>query len=309
MGFVTKTAVRLVVIGGLVGGVGFIAAQTPRGRALMHQVHTSITQRIDAAIDDPIAIRGQLRELEAQYPERIAEVRGDLAELQQQTDALEREFRVSERVVELASADLNQLKALISRGREAQAEDGFRVVRVRFERESLDLKSAYARASAINQFRDAHAARIGDIGRDLNLLDLQESRLVELLTQLETEQAEFQTQLWQLDRQVDAIARNDRMIALLEKRQKSIDRYDRYSAESLDQVQGKIAKTLAEQEGRLTALATASTSRSYEEQAKHELDLMIRTSRSFNAPVFEIEPDVFEIGPETESSRIIGRLD
>jgi len=309
MGFVCKSAVRIAVIGGLVGGVTFVAAQTPRGRALMHQVQHSVSQRIDAAIDDPIAIRGQLRELEAQYPERISEVRGDLAELQMQTGALERELAVSERVVELASADLDQLQALITRGREAQAENGFRVVRVRFENDSLDLKSAYTRASAINQFRDAHASRIGDISRDVDLLTQQESRLVELLTQLESEQAEFQTQLWQLDRQVDAIARNDRMITLLEKRQKAIDKYDRYSAESLDQVQGKIAKTLAEQEGRLTALASASTSRSYEDRAKHELDLMIRTGESFNAPALEIAPDVYEIGPETESSRILGRLD
>ena len=139
-------------------------------------------------------------------------------------------------------------------------------------------------------------------------------RLADLLSQLVTEQGEFETQLWQLDRQVDAIARNERMINLLEKRQKTIDKYDRYTADSVGEVQTKIARLLAAQEGRIAALGTQTEETDYVEQAEAELDLMVRTGRSFleTIEVEEHEPEVVEIGPETgpeSGMRMLGRLD
>ena len=309
MGFVTKTVVRVAVVGALVGGAALVIAGPHRVKAVLHQATSNIRAEIDSHIDDPVALRAQLRELQAQYPDKIAEVKGDLAELQGQTRDLERELAVSKRVVVLASGDLDELQALIARGEEAQGKDGFRVVRLRFEDRSINLDQAYTRVNAIGRFRSAHAARTADISRDLDLLSQQETRLTDLLGQLEGEQAEFETQLWQLDRQVDAIARNDRMIDLLQKRQKTIDKYDRYSADSLGEVQTKIAKLLAGQESKIAALGQHGQESDYVEQAEAELDLMLRTGRSFmdEVKVEQPEPDVVEIAPE-EGTRVLGRL-
>ena len=101
-----KTLVRLAVIAGVVGGVGLLAAQSPRARALMHQAHQTVSNKIDRVIDDPVALRAQLRELEMKYPQRIASVRSDLAEVTAQVSELEHEMQVASKVVELAAADL-----------------------------------------------------------------------------------------------------------------------------------------------------------------------------------------------------------
>jgi len=307
MGFVTKTIVRVTVIGALVGGAALVIAGPQRVKAVLHQATNNIRAEIDSHIDDPVALRAQLRELQAQYPDKIAEVKGDLAELQGQTSDLERELAVSKRVVELASTDLDQLQDLIARGEQAKNDgDGFRIVRLKMDGRSIDLDQAYTRVNAITKFRSAHVARASDITRDLDLLGQQESRLTDLLNQLEGEQAEFETQLWQLDRQVDAIARNDRMIDLLQKRQKTIDKYDRYTADSLGEVQSKIAKVLAGQESKIAALGSQSREDDYVERAEAELDLMIKTGKSFTdeVEVEQPEPDVVEIAPQ---NRVLGR--
>lgn len=269
----TKTLIRIGVVGTIVGAGTLLVAGPDRVGALLQQARSTVHTAIDGAIDDPVALRAQLRKLEGQYPEKIAEVRGDLAELREQRAQLERDLEVGARVVRLAEADLTDLGALIARAEQTrQTRDGYAVVRVRFDNRALDLDQAYARATNIRNLRDAYAARNGDTERDLGFLGEQEQRLSELLAQLETERAEFQSQIYQLDRQVDAIARNDRMIDMMERRQETIDKHSRYRVASLDQLRGRFADMRAQQEARLQTLAASTQSTSYEDRAKMELD-------------------------------------
>lgn len=315
MGCIVKPLVWLGVAGTLAGGTALAIMGPHRAHALFNQARERVNSSVDGVIDDPIALRQQLRELESQYPGRIAEVRGDLAELTAQISQLDRELTVSERVVALADSDLNVMKATLTKAQEAQAAAAG-IVAVRFSpgEKACTLDEAYGKARQVSELREAYSSRASDISRDLSVLRDQESRLSKLLAQLEAERSEFQAQLWQLDHQVDAIARNERMIEIFEKRQAAIDRHTRYEAASLDQVRGSIAKTIAEQESRLSALTTESADESYRARAETELDLTRRAGKlllddgsSGEGVGFEITPPVIEISPDEEPAPMASR--
>jgi chromosome segregation ATPase len=294
------------VIGALVVGAGIVVAQTPRGKACFMQARKHINAKIDSKITDPVALRVQLRDLEAQYPQRIADVRGDLAELQEQMAQLKREQAVNERVVALADSDLDKLNDAL-----AQAEDTsikqvamevpHRIVIV-FRGDRLEVDQAYNKVTEITNTRNAYASRTGDIDRDLGYLTQQEERLTALLSKLETERQTFQAQLWELDRQVDAVARNDRMIEIMQKRQRTIDDQSRYRAASLDQITARLADIKAKQEAKLAGLTADSQRTNYEDAAKADLDREMsarRVKESRLAPVkVQAKPTVIEIRPD-----------
>ena len=309
MGFL-KPVIWISVAGTLATGTAFAVMGPSRAHALLSSMQGKINASIDSQIDDPVALRQQLRELEAQYPGRIAEVKGDLAELQSQIGQLGRERTVSLRVVELAQADLGQMKALLAKAQTAQNGSTGSIVRVRFGEEAMNMDQAYAKANQISQLQSSYASKAADLDANLAVLQQQEVRLTQILNQLESERAEFQTQLWQLDRQVDAIARNDRMIEMLEKRQESFAKYDRYGeVASPDHVKGRIAHILAEQEARLNDLSLASNQNDYERQAeadlaRQELNYQTRIGAdllSSDYPVIEFQPDVIEITPDSDA--------
>ncbi|MBL9001057.1 MAG: hypothetical protein JNK25_07970 [Phycisphaerae bacterium] len=298
-----KHLVRYAVIAGLVGGAAALVAGPHRVSALCTQARNSINQCIDKSIDDPVALRAQMKQLEGQYPQRIADVRGDLAELREQSAQLKREMAVSERVVALADSDLSQMQAMIGQAQTTQASltGTNQVVRVVFGNESLDVKDAFAKGNKIRQVRNAYATRATEIQRDLGYLAQQESRLSALLTQLETEHQEFQAQLWQMDRQVDTISRNDRLIAMMEKRQRTLDEQGRYTTNSLDQLAARFADIRAKQEAQLESLGQSTNALNYEDRAKFELD----ARPTYLTPDFEplpsvpASPTVIEITPES----------
>lgn len=289
-----KALVRTAVITGLVGGAAVVVAGPERVGCLIHQTRGAINNQIDRAIDDPVALRSQIRTLEQQYPQKIAEVRGDLSELKAQTTQLAQERELSDRVVALADRDFGQMQTLIARAENAQADGA--VVRVVFNNQPVNLEDAYAKATRMQQVKEAHQSRIADIDRDMGYLGQQEERLTDLLTQLETEHASFQTQLWQLDRQIDAISRNERMISTMEKRQETIDRHSRYRADSLEQLNSRFAEIRGKQEARLQALNANRSLTNYEDRARIELD--VRNLKDHKATEVHIKPPVVEIRPD-----------
>lgn len=307
MGFL-KPVIWISVAGTLATGTAFAVMGPHRAHALVSSVQGKINASIDSRIDDPVALRQQLRELESQYPGRIAEVEGDLAELRSQISELEHDRTISVRVAQIASADLGQMKSLLAKAQTAQSDSGA-IVRVRFGDESLNMNQAYSKANQLGDLQSAYSAKAADLDANLSVLRQQETRLSQIADQLKSERADFQTQLVQLDRQVDAIARNDRMIEMLEKRQESFAKYDRYGeVASPDHVKGQIARVLAEQNARLNNLALASNQNDYERQAEAEIarqDLTYQTRvgaevLSGQFPLIELEPDVIEITPDSD---------
>lgn len=273
MAGIVKTVVRFGVIAGLGTGVAVLVAGPERVAALASSAHTKALSCIDSQIDDPTVIRAQLRTLEAKYPERIADVRGDLAELNEQIRQIDREKTVAQRVVALADNDLLQLKDMLARAEEARSANGpGRAVVVSFNQQDMPLDAAYSRATQIAQTKTAYASRAADAERTLSYLEQQSTRLQQLLSKLEGEHADFQTQLWQLDHQVDAIARNERLLDMLEKRQKMIDDRSRYDVVSLDQVNSRLTQIRSKQESQFEALDKAADRLNYEDIALQQVE-------------------------------------
>lgn len=281
---VVRNVVRIGLITALVGGAAVVIAGPHRVRAAVQQAKSSIHARIDASIDDPAALRAQLKDLESQYPKRLAEVRRDLDEVEGQVAQVSRDLAVSQRVVALASEDESRLRDGLA---QARAQGGF--TRVKFDDAVLSSQQAYARADSIRKVREAYTSRATDLDRELGFLGEQRERLAALLSQLEAEQAEFQAQLWQLDRQIDAVGRNERLIAVMEKRQKRIDEHSRYEGVSLDALRGRLTSIRAQQESTLNRLAGAASTRSYEERARFEVETYPEIPGSPTEPVIDLD--------------------
>ena len=275
-----KTLLRVGVITVACGGLAVLIAGPHRAAAIASQAQSQILSAIDANIDDPVALRSQLKELEREYPERIAQVRGDLAELKQQLRQLERERAVAERVVSLAEADMSTLSPLVAEAASAQgvatASHGVRTIAtVQFDGRMLTVGQAQTRLNQAQHTRVAYANRAADAAHDVVYLEQQADQLEKLLVQLESERAQFQSQLWQLDRQVDAIARNEKLIDMLEKRQRTIDECSRYEVANLDQMVARLSEVRARQQAELDLLTGDAASVSYEDLAKMQLEAEI----------------------------------
>lgn len=310
---IVKSVMRIAVVGGLATGVAVLVAGPERVAALAGQCRTAVCNKIDQSIDDPVALRAQLRTLEAEYPKRITSVRADLAELEAQLSELQRDKSVSERVVEMAAADLSELKDMLARAENARTEAPTAVINVRFDNQAFSLDQAYSRATQINNTLNVYSTRAADADRDLGFLNQQKERLTELLGTLETERAQFQAQIWQLDGQIEMIARNEKLIDIVEKRQESIDRHSRFEAVSLEQITGHMAKIRAEQESRLQSLASHTETTNYEKKAKVMLDTENTARDVFHrseqvAPPTPLQGKI-EIIPQTPPSNAEPKVD
>jgi len=284
-----KGIVRFGLLTALIGGGTAVVAETVRPgsvQAILSQAGNAVASVIDSNIDDPVALRAQLKQLEAEYPAQIAEVRRDLAEAEEQLGRLKRERAISERVVALASEDLSRLESGIARARGVHEENAGAIVRISFDNRKLDLRDAYGKAARIEQTRDVYTQRATEMGEEAGYLEKQRDQLAELLTRLETEHAEFQAQLFQLDAQIDSIARSDRMLEMMEARQATIDEHQRYQAHSLDQLESKLASVRAQQQDRLARLAGEEADRDYVDEARYLLDR--------EGGVIEIDPTGWE---------------
>lgn len=271
-----KGIARVSTIGllsaGVIGGGALLIAGPGRTKAMVDKVQTGILSHIDAHIDDPTAMRAQLQELEAEYPARISAVRGDLAELNEQIRQLHRDRAVSERVVAMAEDDLAQLQPALDEAVAQRAVGQAQAASVRFGEAHYTFERATNKAQQIRNTRNAYSQRAADAAHDLVYLQNQSLRLEELLSQLETERAQFQSQLSLLSRQVDAIARNERLIDLMESRNKTIEECSRYDAISLDQITNRLAEVRSRQEAELEYLSTRRADTDYEDMARMQID-------------------------------------
>lgn len=294
-----KCLVRAAVITALAGGAAVVIAGPHRVRAVVHQARQHVNTVIDQRVDDPVALRQQIRMLEAEYPKRIAAVESDLADLDLQIAQLRREAAVAERTAMLIDDDLSQLTGLIGQAETAVAGaremSQPRIVRVRLNDRTMDMTEAYSRAGSLRQMRDSYAARGSDVERSLGLLGQQHERLSSLLAQLKQEQTDFQTQLFQLDTQIDAIARNDRLIQMLETRQRRIDEAGRYEAHSLEQITSRLASIRGQQDSRIDRIMGTSDEQRYQQRALYELD---RGSAEPARPALPQAAAPIEIGPD-----------
>jgi len=275
---IIKTTVKFglitLVVGGFVAAGAAMIAGPQRSHMVIDQVHASILESIDDNIEDPRVLRTQLKSLEAEYPERISNLRGDLAELRSQIGQLEREQAVSSRVVELSQTDLDQIAPLVGQldGAQLTSNQTQLVSTLRFKGRLMTTEQARSKVMRIRQTQEAYRGRAQDAAHDLVYLRQQEERMGDLLVQLETEHTQFQAQLWQLNRQVDAIARNERLIDMLSERQEMLDNYSQIEVKSLDGMTSRLGEVRSRQEAELDFLSQGQDNTNYEGMARIMID-------------------------------------
>jgi len=272
--FFAKTLKVGICTAGLVALAGMAAFATlgkERTHAVVGEMHGQLIEAIDDNIENPAALRSQLRDMEKEYPKRINQVRSDLAEVHAEVSSLDREIAIADRVVALAEKDLERLEAQLA----AQLPDTeAQLVAVRaitLDDHVYTPSRAKVRLDQIRNTRVAYGNRAADAKHDLLYLEKQQGRLDQLLTKLEGERAEFQTQIMGLSRQIDSIARNDRLIKLLEKRNRTIDECSRYETVSLDQITGRLTQIKSRQEAELDLLGNEQKEANYEDLARMQL--------------------------------------
>ena len=269
-GFIT------LAVGGTVAVGAAMIAGPQRSHMVVDQIHSSIMETIDENIEDPRILRAQLRTLEKEYPESISELRGDLAELRKQIRQLTREEAVSRRVIELSQVDLDALLPLVQEMNGAVLTSSGSEIRnvaaIRFNGSLMTSEQTRARVNRINQTKEAYATRAADAIHDLVYLQQQEQRMEDLLVKLESEHSQFQAQLWQLERQVDAIARNERLIEMMGERQAVLDSYSNFEIKSLDNMTGRLSEVRSRQEAELEFLSAGQESEDYEGMARLQID-------------------------------------
>jgi hypothetical protein len=105
----------------------------------------------------------------------------------------------------------------------------------------------------------------------MELMGEQRVRLVSILEKIEHEHETYRAQLWQLDREIDAIERNDHIIAMVEQQQETLSGFDRLgSAGNLDQVRSRLAEIRTVQESTILALTDSGAGSDYETRARFD---------------------------------------
>ena len=266
-----KTVLRYGLIGALVLGGATLVVGKDRVAAGLGLVKDRAVLAIDTALEDPLAMRRQLEKLSEEYPRRIASVHRELGEVDRHLGLFETDIERAERVVAIASEDLTRLSGLVDRAR-AEREAHARPVVIRFDGTRYDIDTAYAEGRRIASVRDTYRDRLDQNRFQISFLREQRDRLADIHDRLQKEYDSYQGQLWALDRQIDAIQRNERLIELTEAQQATLESFDKLGRiQNLGQLESRLAQVRTEQEARLQQLSRRSTRQNYEERAAMEL--------------------------------------
>ncbi|MEM9801038.1 MAG: hypothetical protein AAGA20_11995, partial [Planctomycetota bacterium] len=271
MCFLFKTLFRTAVVGtalaaAVVGGTAMIVGPERVG-AMADQIHGRIEAQFDDNINDPVAMRRQLAQVERQYPERIRGVRGDLASLQEEISRLEDESKISQRVVQIVDQELAALVPALKSAIESEQGPRAQPASISFDGDVMSTRRATNEVREMQRTRTVHEGRAADAIHQLKYLRQQEGRFVALLDELEGEYAQLKAQLVQLENEVESIARNERLISILEARQRTLDEAGRFDAVSFDHIVRSLERKRVEQMAELDHLAAGARASDYTEIA------------------------------------------
>lgn len=264
----SRGLLRWGIVGGLALGGLTILVGPDRVGAAFDQLRTKARQAADNLVDDPVALRRQLQTLSEQYPTRIGQVRGEIAEVERQMRQLEHDSEVAKRVVVMATDDLNRLRVAVASAETSSQ----RLVGLNDSTPKSTVDTAKEEARRINNVRLSYQDRFTSSSQQLQFLGQQKERLTKILERLEGEYSEFESKMAVLDRQIDSIERNERLIDMTKEQQKLLADYDKFGeVGNLGQLEAKLSELRTVQEAQLEALSKAGIPNDYEQRAKSDL--------------------------------------
>lgn len=286
LAFCTKNLLRWGLITATVVGGTALLIGPERVAAGFDQIRSLATSTFDGLVDDPIALRRQLKGLSDQYPERISEVRSEIAAIDVQIRQLDHDQQVAQRVVTITSKDLGDLKDSVMSA--TTGIEDTRKVMVRRGSFEIGLDQARSEGRRIFGIRSAYEDRIIGNEQQISILSRQKERLTDILAQLESEYGEFEAKLFQLDRQIDSIERNDRLIAMTEEQQAMLNDFEKLGkVGNLRQLEAKLEELRTTQEAQLQTLERHGIQGEYEQRAREEIVIDSSISR-----ISGINPDL-----------------
>ena len=178
--------------------------------------------------------------------------------------------RSRERVVTITAKDLGQLKDSVLAA--TTGIEDTRKVTVRRGSFDIGLDQARSEARRIIGIKSAYEDRFLGNEQQISILDRQKERLTDILAKLETEYGEFEAKLFQLDRQIDSIERNDRLIAMTEEQQAMLNDFEKLGkVGNLRQLEAKLEELRTTQEAQLQTLERHGIQGEYEQRAREEI--------------------------------------
>ena len=264
-----RTIFRTALIGGLAAG-GLALAFPDKAVHVFHGMKHRVNAVVAEATDDPVVLRRQLQELADELPEKIAELYGEVSEVDAQIAMITRDTEIAEGVIALTTEDLKQLDDKLA---QAAAVGRNGTVAIHFKGSRFDVRDARGEFNRINEIRLAYQDRLAANQNDLKYLSEQKARLTDVVTKLEQEEATIEAQMWQIDRKIAAISRNEKLADQLEDREDAMQEYDtRFDASSLAQIQAKLRKWETEVGARLQRFDRKIERDDYEQRVIFELD-------------------------------------
>jgi len=272
MFFSTKGLLRWGLISAAVVGGTTILVGPERVGAGFDQVRTMANHVFENFVEDPVALRRQLQGLADQYPDRIAEVRGEIAQIDIQLHQLNHDNEVADRVIALTSDDLEEIRVAVVDA-EVSLEAGQKVA-IRRGSFRVNLDQARSEARRIAGIKATYQDRLSSNDQQVMLISNQRERLSDILGQLENEYGQFEEKLWVLDRQIDAIERNDRLITMTEEQQEILRDYEKLGkVGNLRQLESKLEELRITQEAQLQALEKHGVKSDYERRAREDIQI------------------------------------
>ena len=270
LAFCTKNLLRWGLITATVVGGTTLLIGPERVAAGFDQIRTLASSTFDDLVDDPIALRRQLKGLSDQYPERIAEVRSELASIDVQIRQLDHDQQIAQRVVTITSKDISQLKDSVLAA--TTGVEDTRKVTVRRGSFDIGLDQARSEARRIIGIKNAYEDRFLGNQQQISILNRQKERLTDILAKLESEFGEFEAKLFQLDRQIDSIERNERLIAMTEEQLAMLNDFEKLGkVGNLRQLEAKLEELRTTQEAQLQTLESHGIQGEYEQRAREEI--------------------------------------
>ena len=186
---ICKTIVRWTIVGGLaLGGITLIIGPQRVASAfgsIQNQANALVDEYID--VEEAQALRTRLYELAEAYPDRIAEIRGEIARVETQLDQFAHDADVARRVVAMTGSDLEQLALKV----QSAEHHGIHSVSLVKGDSGVNLDVAYREGRRIKGIRETYQERLVSDQRQVDMLQTQRERLTTLLDQIEHEFADY----------------------------------------------------------------------------------------------------------------------
>jgi chromosome segregation ATPase len=260
---------RWGVIGAL-GLAGLIAVVgLTRVKTAWWSVRDHLRSNVDEIVDTRVALQHEIRKLQDEYPERIADLRCQVKEIDRDLGSCSEDVNLCQEVVALCESDIMVLNAKLEVA-DSDA-DGLGPDRVEFRSERLGRAEALTRAGRIAATASSYRDRLNDLTAEQQILREERGRLRAELAEMEREFREFQTEVGTIARDIDSLKRKEKLVKVAERRRKDTDDIFADRASGLTVVKEKIERRKIQLDERLRALRGVRSGNEYEARARLRL--------------------------------------